>query len=647
MHLRALIRATLAAASFAPGIGFAQSVPNASTAPIVQGATWTPAQWQNAWTSKVDTTNGVLTNPTLINPTTQGLIKPEFNVSAYGAKCDGSIIYGGVSTTSGSPAISTPTYSFTQADVGATITLSVAPFNSYSSGSLPAFSSTIQSVSGGVATMAANSTFTSSGAAARWYHTVDTAAIQAALNAAAAALPGGGEIRFPAGVCASGPLTLFSNDYIIGSSNGASVILLANNSNSDLFTGQNFSTLTGTNSTGGVKDWGFQNIQLDGNRGANTGSSIGTASGVGHAIRVYGYEFTMDNVLANNFAGDAFYTEWSTSAGSPVDANNNIGPDGMEAHVHDVKCAYGAGWCFVWNGPHDSLLSYITTISMGTGGILNYAAANGSPLTISYYHGYQEPVDLNLETNATCIRCFSEGLSILNNYNFYIFDSLFNTLQLGTSGGSTVYNLLVGNTSVTTLSNLSGSGFQDQWANSIVGTATGTAYSPSTSINNRGLTNSLNGSMQIYTGASYPAVFAQNSSSQFTFTNTGSTQWTNAGNANTFSGSVSAASYATATRCASGASPAVCAASAAGSVAIPTGTSPTLVVDTSAVTANSQIILTVDETRGTALGVTCNTTLTTLPAPLVTARTAGTSFTIQLNATVATNPACVDYMIIN
>lgn len=110
--------------------------------------------------------------------------------------------------------------------------------------------------------------------------------------------------------------------------------------------------------------------------------------------------------------------------------------------------------------------------------------------------------------------------------------------------------------------------------------------------------------------------------------------------------SITAPVYATTTNCANGAAPAVCGSAAAGHVAVPTGSNPTLVVNTSAVTANSEILLTVDESS-TISGVTCNTTLSTLPTPVVTARTAATSFTIQVNATLLTNPACIGYSIVN
>jgi hypothetical protein len=109
---------------------------------------------------------------------------------------------------------------------------------------------------------------------------------------------------------------------------------------------------------------------------------------------------------------------------------------------------------------------------------------------------------------------------------------------------------------------------------------------------------------------------------------------------------VQALKFLTSTNCANGASPAVCASAASGAVAVPTGTNPTLVIDTSAVTASSRIFVDIDESL-TISGTTCNTTLATLAHPVVTARSAGVSFTIQIPATLTANPACVSYVIFN
>jgi hypothetical protein len=103
----------------------------------------------------------------------------------------------------------------------------------------------------------------------------------------------------------------------------------------------------------------------------------------------------------------------------------------------------------------------------------------------------------------------------------------------------------------------------------------------------------------------------------------------------------------TATNCSSSASPAVCGSAQAGSVVIAAGAT-TVTVNTTAVTANSQILVFPDETLGTKLSVTCNSTLATAASGLaITARTAATSFQISTVATIAVNPVCLSYLIIN
>lgn len=103
----------------------------------------------------------------------------------------------------------------------------------------------------------------------------------------------------------------------------------------------------------------------------------------------------------------------------------------------------------------------------------------------------------------------------------------------------------------------------------------------------------------------------------------------------------------TLTNCSSSASPAVCGSASAGSVVI-AAAGTTVTVNTTAVTANSQIFLAADDTLGTKLSVTCNSTLATLIGGLaITARTGGTSFQITSGATPAVNPLCLSYFIVN
>jgi hypothetical protein len=103
------------------------------------------------------------------------------------------------------------------------------------------------------------------------------------------------------------------------------------------------------------------------------------------------------------------------------------------------------------------------------------------------------------------------------------------------------------------------------------------------------------------------------------------------------------AQYGTLSDCRSNASPAVCGSAAAGSVVVGAG-SGSVLVDTTAVTANSQIFVTFDSSLGATLGVTCNTTYS---APYVSARRTGESFTISVASRPRANPACFSYSVIN
>jgi len=119
--------------------------------------------------------------------------------------------------------------------------------------------------------------------------------------------------------------------------------------------------------------------------------------------------------------------------------------------------------------------------------------------------------------------------------------------------------------------------------------------------------------------------------------------WTNSAGTGGYLGK----NYNTTTNCSSSASPAVCATAAAGSVVVAAGAT-TVQVNTTQVTANSQVQLTRDNSLGTKLSVTCNTQSSlVLGAPYVSARTGGTSFTITIDAAPTTNPMCISYSIVN
>lgn len=104
--------------------------------------------------------------------------------------------------------------------------------------------------------------------------------------------------------------------------------------------------------------------------------------------------------------------------------------------------------------------------------------------------------------------------------------------------------------------------------------------------------------------------------------------------------------FASATNCSDSAGDAACAAAPAGSVVVDASDTAT-VVSTTAVTADSQIFLQTDASLGTRLSVTCNTQANSTFNPRVTARTAGTSFTITVDAGPTTNPLCLSFLVVN
>jgi hypothetical protein len=109
-------------------------------------------------------------------------------------------------------------------------------------------------------------------------------------------------------------------------------------------------------------------------------------------------------------------------------------------------------------------------------------------------------------------------------------------------------------------------------------------------------------------------------------------------------GTTNSAKFATATVCASGASPSACGSAASGNVALPAG-GTTLTVNTTSINAASQVQITENTTVGAALGVTCNATIVRTYS--VTTITASTSFVITSSAAPAVNPACLSYSIRN
>jgi hypothetical protein len=94
-------------------------------------------------------------------------------------------------------------------------------------------------------------------------------------------------------------------------------------------------------------------------------------------------------------------------------------------------------------------------------------------------------------------------------------------------------------------------------------------------------------------------------------------------------------------RCDSAAASPACQSAYTGNAAI-AAAAQTVVVNDTSVTADNPIVVTYDQSLGTLLAVTCNTTA---QQPYISARSPGASFTIKTASTFTTNPGCISWEI--
>jgi hypothetical protein len=103
-----------------------------------------------------------------------------------------------------------------------------------------------------------------------------------------------------------------------------------------------------------------------------------------------------------------------------------------------------------------------------------------------------------------------------------------------------------------------------------------------------------------------------------------------------------ASSFGTLSNCSSTASPAVCGSAAAGTAQV-AAAAVTLTINTTAITANSEIGCLTYKT----VGITAPTNMSSLQKPYVSAVTAGTSFTLTFPVAPATNAVNIGYCLVN
>lgn len=146
----------------------------------------------------------------------------------------------------------------------------------------------------------------------------DTTRLQAAIDQISAAGGGCFELLNYGSVYLTTGLTWKSNVFMVGV--GMPTIKLADGSNATVIQGNGFASLTGTDTNGGISNFGIFGVILDGNRANNT-SPAATA---GHGLAFYGRDFYIDNLEVINARRTGLWTEYATGAVGTSPFNGNV-----------------------------------------------------------------------------------------------------------------------------------------------------------------------------------------------------------------------------------------------------------------------------------------------------------------------------------
>jgi hypothetical protein len=185
----------------------------------------------------------------------------QYNVKLFGAKGDVQTVYDGTMTT-GSPILTSNSALFSASDVGKAISVKGAGNAGNSGGPAVYLLTTIASYqSANQVTLSANATLSTTGGEV-WWGTDDAAAINAATLAASVK---GGQVYIPPGIYFVGQaITIFSRVHISGSGMDTTVLMLRPGAACDIIQSNNFQSLTGSNSQGGVTACSIRNLSING-----------------------------------------------------------------------------------------------------------------------------------------------------------------------------------------------------------------------------------------------------------------------------------------------------------------------------------------------------------------------------------------------
>jgi hypothetical protein len=182
--------------------------------------------------------------------------------------------------------------------------------------------------------------------------TDNTTFINNAITALSAA--GGGTLFFPSGTYLSGTITLVSNVHLIGAGYGVSIIKLKNATNADLLSANTsfilLSGSLGSGNSGGISGWSIRDMTLDGNK-ANQ------SSGTSYCLRVYGYDFLLENIVIQNGYTGGWLNDWN---GTDITSGEGVG-----AIINNMKCHHNNGVGIQLGGPHNTQFNNVSSFYNG------------------------------------------------------------------------------------------------------------------------------------------------------------------------------------------------------------------------------------------------------------------------------------------
>lgn len=235
----------------------------------------------------------------------------------------------------------------------------------------------------------------------------DTVRIQNETNRAAVV---GGAVWLAGGDFTGAGIVVKTKVHYYGAGEDATRITLKAGANTDLFISENFAARSlstgGDGSNGGIHDFSFQGMTLDGNWTNNSS---------GWVLRYYGLSCRLSNIVIRLGFSGGLWSEWYNGNTRPAGADNFC-----ESYLNNFKIHSNHGPGIVWMGPHDSMWvnGIVYQNSNGQPGVtdgiqvFDSGTSEGGPLQMHAVHswGSNQRYALNVNSNSVhCMGCTFEG----------------------------------------------------------------------------------------------------------------------------------------------------------------------------------------------------------------------------------------------